>query len=197
MSIQLCIVGDDLVAGVGDPRGLGWVGRVLARTQTQEPLATYSLAVPEETSTLLAARWESECNRRFTGSDDRLVIGLGTADLTHGVSVARSRLNLANILDDATNRRIPSFVVGPPPRADIDESKVRELSQAYADVCQRRRVTYAETFEPLRNHQQWLSDAAAGDGIHPGQAGYGLLAWLVLHHGWHTWIGGEDPAAQH
>jgi hypothetical protein len=26
------------------------------------------------------------------------------------------------------------------------------------------------------------------DGIHPGQAGYGLIAWLVLHGGWDTWL---------
>ena len=30
---------------------------------------------------------------------------------------------------------------------------------------------------------------AAGDGDHPGQAGYGLIAWLVLHGGWGAWLG--------
>lgn len=195
MSTRLCVVGDDLAAGIGDPRGLGWVGRVVARTVTTQPLAIYTLAVPEETSTQLAARWETECNRRFDGTDDRLVVALGSADLDKSVSLARSRLNLANILDDAANRKIPAFVVGPPPRPDVDEQALGELSQAFADVCHRRRVEYAETFEPLRAHQQWLSDAAAGDGYHPGQAGYGLLAWLVLHNGWHHWIGGEDPTS--
>jgi hypothetical protein len=28
----------------------------------------------------------------------------------------------------------------------------------------------------------------------PGQAGYGLMAWLVLHTGWHQWLGLPDPA---
>ncbi|MFV0252319.1 MAG: GDSL-type esterase/lipase family protein [Beutenbergiaceae bacterium] len=193
--MRVCIVGDDLAAGIGDPRGLGWVGRVAARTSTAEPLAIYTLAVPQETSTQLAARWETECNRRFDGSDDRLVVALGSADLDHGVSLARSRLNLANILDDAANRRIPAFVVGPPPRPDADEQLLQDLSRAFSDVCQRRRVPYAETFEPLRGHQQWVADVAGGDGYHPGQAGYGLLAWLVLHNGWHAWVGGEDSAS--
>lgn len=196
MSTRVCIVGDELTAGTGDPRGLGWVGRVIARTHTPDPLEVYTLAVPGETSTQLAARWETECNRRFGGTDDRLVVGLGSADLVHSVSLARSRLNLANILDDAANRRIPAFVVGPPPNTAVDAEALRALSQAFADVCQRRRVPYAETFEPLQAHQQWLSDTATGDGSHPGQAGYGLLAWLVLHHGWHQWVGGEDPTAQ-
>jgi len=174
---------------------MGWVGRVIGRTTAPETLEVYTLAVPGETSTQLSARWETECNRRFGSGDNRLVVALGSADLDHGVSLARSRLNLANVLDDAANRRIPAFAVGPPPRPGVEESALAELSRAYSDVCQRRRVPYAETFEPLRAHEQWLADVAAGDGIHPGQAGYGLLAWLVLHNGWHDWIGADDPSA--
>ena len=30
--LRIVAVGDELVAGVGDPRALGWLGRVLART---------------------------------------------------------------------------------------------------------------------------------------------------------------------
>jgi len=193
VSTRVAVVGDELVAGVGDPRGMGWVGRVVGRTRTPEEIEVYTLAVPGETSTQLSARWETECNRRFGGDDDRLVVALGSADLDHGVSLARSRLNLANVLDDAANRRVEAFVVGPPPRAGVDEAALGELSRAFADVCRRRRVPYAETFEPLRAHEQWLADLAAGDGRHPGQAGYGLLAWLVLHNGWYAWIGAEDP----
>ncbi len=195
MSTRVVVVGDELAAGVGDPRGMGWVGRVIGRTRTPEPVAVFTLAVPGETSTQLSARWETESNRRFGGDDDRLVVALGSADLDHGVSLARSRLNLANILDDATNRRIPAFVVGPPPRPGVDENALTELTKAFGDVCQRRRVPYAETYLPLRAHEQWLADVAAGDGVLPGQAGYGLLAWLVLHNGWHAWIGADDPDA--
>ena len=36
--------------------------------------------------------------------------------------------------------------------------------------------------------------ALAGDGVLPGQAGYGLMAWLVLHTGWHGWLGLPDDA---
>jgi acyl-CoA thioesterase-1 len=192
---RVCVVGDEVAAGVGDPRGMGWVGRVVGRTSTEHPLAVYTLAVPGETTTQLSARWETECNRRFGGDDDRLVVALGSADLEHGVSLARSRLNLANVLDDASNRGIATFVVGPPPRAGADEAALAELSRAFSDVCQRRRVSYAETHQPLRDHEQWLADVAAGDGRHPGQAGYGLLAWLVLHNGWYDWIGAPDPDA--
>lgn len=34
---RICVVGDELVAGVGDPKALGWVGRVTARTALEPP----------------------------------------------------------------------------------------------------------------------------------------------------------------
>lgn len=194
--LRICVVGDELVAGVGDPRALGWVGRVMARTPTEAPPLTVALAVPGETTTALSARWESEADRRFAPhpSDNRLVVALGANDLVRDVSLARSRLNLANMLDAAAAKRVGTFVVGPPPRPDIEGARLAELSNAFADVCLRRRVTYVETYAPLRHHEQWLADVASGDGVHPAQAGYGLLAWLVLHNGWHDWLGVEAEA---
>ncbi|WP_454301368.1 GDSL-type esterase/lipase family protein [Salana multivorans] len=70
----------------------------------------------------------------------------------------------------------------------------RSFSHAFSDVCGRRRVPYVDTYSPLVDHEQWASDLAAGDGVHPGQAGYGLLAWLVLHHDWYDWLGIPAPA---
>ncbi|MFH5824109.1 GDSL-type esterase/lipase family protein [Georgenia sp. AZ-5] len=193
--LRICVIGDELASGMGDARGMGWVGRVMARTRTEEPAFVAQLAVPREHTTALAARWEGECQRRFTPmADNRLVLGLGSADIDEGLSLARSRLNLANILDGAAASRIGCYVVGPPPRTDVDGDVLAGLSEAFADVCQRRHVPYVETFAPLRAHEQWNADVAASDGVHPGQAGYGLLAWLVLHNGWHAWLGLPDAA---
>jgi lysophospholipase L1-like esterase len=196
LPLRLAVVGDELVAGAGDPKGLGWVGRVTARTPTPEPLTVMTLAVPGETSTGLGARWDDEVSRRFSPeADNRLVVALGRADVAAGLSLARSRLNLANILDVADQRRIPAFVVGPPPGGTADADKLADLSAAYADVATRRRVPFVDTYTPLAAHDQWLGDLAAGDGILPGQAGYGLMAWLVLHTGWHAWLGLPDDSA--
>jgi len=196
LPLRLAVVGDELVAGAGDPKGLGWVGRVTARTPTPDPLTVMTLAVPGETSTGLGARWDDEVSRRFSPeADNRLVVALGRADVAAGLSLARSRLNLANILDVADQRRIPAFVVGPPPGGTADADKLADLSAAYADVATRRRVPFVDTYTPLAAHDQWLGDLAAGDGILPGQAGYGLMAWLVLHTGWHAWLGLPDDAA--
>ena len=196
LPLRLAVVGDELVAGAGDPKGLGWVGRVTARTPTPDPLTVLALAVPGETTTGLGARWDEETSRRWSpDTNNRLVIALGRADVAAGLSLARSRLNLANILDVADQRRIPAFVVGPPPGATADSEKLADLSAAFADVAARRRVPFVDTYTPLAAHDQWLGDLAAGDGVLPGQAGYGLMAWLVLHTGWHAWLGLPDDAA--
>ena len=106
------------------------------------------------------------------------------------MSLARSRLNLANVLDDTQATGLPAFVVGPPPTLDTAlNERLAALSTALADVAGRRGVPYVETFAPLAGHEDWLTDLTAGDGLHPGQAGYGLMAWLVLHGGWNDWLG--------
>ncbi len=191
--VRIAVVGDALVAGVGDAKGLGWVGRVSARTSREERAVTmFPLGVPDETTADLLGRWREETGRRFgdRAEECRLVVGLGHADARRGMTLARSRLHLADVLDESANQRLPVFVVGPPPAADEARNTTRApLTDAIHDVCSRRRVPYVDTFIPLLRHEDWLTDLAAGDGVHPGQAGYGLIAWLVLHGGWHDWMG--------
>lgn len=191
--VRICVVGDGLVAGIGDARALGWVGRVSARTsRAGSPVTTFALGIPGEASPALLARWRQETSRRLgAGSvNPYLVVGIGREDVRQDVSLARSRLNLANLLDDTQADGVPTFVVGPPPTLDAEiNERLASLSPALADVAGRRGVPYVETFAPLVAHEDWLTDLTAGDGMHPGQAGYGLMAWLVLHGGWHDWLG--------
>jgi acyl-CoA thioesterase-1 len=187
--LRIAAVGDELLAGLGDPRALGWLGRVLARTpQDGMLLESYALPCPQEGTEGLAAR------RRFGNhSENRLVIGLSGRDIEFGLSTARSRLNLANILDSASQNRLEVFVVGPPPTLDPAQNRrLDELNTAFADVTTRRKHLYVDTFSPLLNHEQWRQDLAANGGT-PGQAGYGLMAWLVLHRGWFQWLGMAVP----
>ncbi|MFC5369754.1 GDSL-type esterase/lipase family protein [Arcanobacterium bovis] len=193
--LRVFFVGDELVAGKGDARALGWVGRIIARTPLEPPITAITLAFPGENTGQLTERWEGEVLPRLNrDATNRLVIGLGSRDLDAGLSSARSRLHLANLLDNAERRQLSPFVVGPPPRADMPVRRVEELSHAYADVCARRSVPYVETFAPLVNHEQWNTDMSVSGGYTPHQAGYGLMAWLVLHRGWHQWLG-VNPAS--
>ncbi len=190
--VGLCFIGASTTAGYGDPKGLGWVGRVVSRTQHADlDLTAYNLGVRGNTSADVMSRWRDECGPRWAGrSERRLVISVGAADVLTGASMARSRLNLANILDEASSSGIAAFVVGLTPGLDAElNARIEQLAQAQADVCARRDVTYVDCFRPLVGHDQWIGELAASpDGAHPGQAGYGLIAWLVLHNGWYDWM---------
>jgi len=189
----LCVLGDGVAGGHGDARHLGWVGRALVRTATAEPLFTVCLPVIGETTTSLAARWREEAGRRWDPQSARfMVLAPGGADTNAGLSLARSRLNLANVLDEARTEGIATFVVGPPPSLQTERRALGALSKAYFDVCDRRAVPFVDTFEPLQSNSQWLADLGASDGLHPTQVGYGLLTWIVLHGGWHAWLGATE-----
>ncbi len=194
--MRLAVIGDELVAGTGDSRGLGWVGRVLARSQFTDPPTLMSLPWPGESTRDLSVRWEQETASRLAQGGPRgLVIGIGTADITAGMSSARSRLNLANITDRATTLGIPCFVVGPPPLAGADSQATKELSRSCAEVCLRRGLPFVDVYTPLVAHEQWFEDMSASrarteSGVTlPGQSGYALMAWIVLHSGWYEWTG--------
>lgn len=196
--MRLCIIGDELVAGTGDPRALGWSGRVLARSSFPEMPTCMSLAMPGETTKDMAGRWEREVLPRVSGTEQtRLIIAVGCADAVHGVSGPRTRLNLANIADAALHRGIPTMFVGPPPLAGVHSSALAELSSAVADVAARRELPFVNCFDPLVANDQWFEDMAVSETRNeagltlPAQAGYGLMAWLVLHQGWYEWTGSE------
>lgn len=190
--VGLVFVGASLVAGVGDPKGQGWVSRVVGRTHHPDlELTAYNLGVRGNTSADVLGRWKQEAEPRWLGrGEKRLVVSVGTADAMGGVTLARHRLNLANILDDAAGAGIGTFVVSPPPTDDEEvNAKLDVLVDAQADVCARRGVPFVDCFAPLVGHDQWQSDLASSrPAHHPGQAGYGLIAWLVLHNGWYDWL---------
>lgn len=190
--VALVFIGASMVAGVGDPKGQGWVSRVVGRTQHPDlELTAYNLGVRGDTSADVLARWRVECPPRWRGrSEKRLVLSVGSNDPAAGISLARHRLNLANLLDDAASLGVATFVVSPAPIDDADyNAKLEVLVDAQADVCSRRGVPFVDCFRPLVLHEQWASDLAAGSvPHHPGQAGYGLIAWLVLHNGWGEWL---------
>lgn len=190
--VGLVFLGDSLVNGLGDPRGQGWVTRVVARSQTDDlELTAYNLGVRGASSAEVLERFREECPPRFAGRGERrLVVSVGRSDVDKNVSVARHRLNLATILDDAASTGISTFVVSPPPVTDPSVNALLEVFvDAQADVCSRRGVHFVDCFRPLLGHDQWESDlAVAKVPDHPGQAGYGLIAWLVLNGGWREWL---------
>jgi acyl-CoA thioesterase-1 len=193
----LCF-GDSHVAGVGDPAGMGWVGRVVASSFQQGlPLTAYNLGVRGETSAQVAARWRAEALPRLTpGSDARVVLSFGANDTTIEdghirVEPERSCAMLSGMLREAAALGLPVFGVGPAPVDDPEQNeRIRSLSVAFAEVCRGPGVPFVSVVEPLLASPVWMQEVAAGDGAHPSTAGYEILAGCVIGAGWADWLRG-------
>ena len=190
-SIRVVILGDELLTGSSDPKGLGWLGRVQARLPQGEDVSVFPLATVSETTSELLERWRAEALPRFSPSTENyLVLALGSTDILAGLTISRSRLNLASILDDAKREGVKVFVVGPTPKAVAEfDQELAHLNEGFEDVAKRRELTYVDCFRPLVEHEGWKQEVSSHPRKLPGQVGYGLIAWLVLNRGWFEWLG--------
>jgi hypothetical protein len=196
-TIRIVVLGDTLASSSGDPKGIGWLGRVMARTPIEDPrIDVYALPAPEETSAAIGARWATEVQSRFSpNTENRLVVMLPNSDPAAGISISRSRLNLANILDDAKRQGVECFVIGPTPHRNPElNSEIEHLVAGFEDVCTRRSVTFVDCFTPLVENEGWNTEVRGGQSGLPGQVGHGLIAWLVLNRGWYPWLGLPDQS---
>jgi acyl-CoA thioesterase-1 len=191
-SIRIVVLGDGLVSAAGDPKGMGWVGRVTAKTPSTTPrIDIFTLPAPDETTSMLADRWTDEVKRRFSAdTENRLVIALSNSDPAAGISISRSRLNIATIVDEAKRAGIESFLVGPTPHRNPElNSEIEHLASGFEDVASRRGIPFVDCFRPLVDHEGWNEEINLAENHLPGQIGHGLIAWLVLNRGWYEWLG--------
>jgi hypothetical protein len=191
-NIRIVVLGDGLVTAAGDPKGMGWIGRVTAKTPSTSPrIDIFTLPAPDETTSMLAERWTDEVKRRFSAdTENRLVIALSNADPAAGISISRSRLNIATIVDEAKRAGIESFLVGPTPHRNPElNSEIEHLASGFEDVAARRGIPFVDCFRPLVDHEGWNEEINLAENHLPGQIGHGLIAWLVLNRGWYEWLG--------
>lgn len=196
-SLRVIVLGDQLVTASGDPKGMGWVGRVQARTPQVDPtIELITLAYPDDTSLTLSKRWQAEIQPRQNQlGRTKVAIALGHHDIRAGLSTSRSRLNLATVLDEALKFGFEPFVIGPTPHKEPTlNTQVEQLSWGFEDVCARRNIPFVDCFHPLVEHEGWNNELQNSPSGLPGQIGYGLIAWLVLNRGWNTWLGVEEIA---
>ena len=194
-NLRVVVLGDELLTGAGDPKGLGWLGRVQARIPQGDDVAVFPLAKIGETTAQLLDRWQAEALPRFSkDTENYLVLALSSQDILAQTTISRSRLNLASLLDDAIREGVSVFVVGPTPTGVAEyDAEVSELNTGFADVVKRRQLKYVDCFSPLKEHEGWLAEVSNHPRRLPGQVGYGLMAWLVLNKGWFEWLGMTEP----
>jgi lysophospholipase L1-like esterase len=191
--MRIAFVGDSIVNGTGDPDYLGWVGRVLRRERTRRPeLTGYNLGIRRDTSGQVLARWREEVTRRLPPEiEGRVVFSFGVNDAVQEVDPARTLAHAEAILGEA-KARWPVLMVGPAPIV-ADDARARSLAldAMLAALCARLDVPYVAVFAGLMATPVWLDEARAGDGAHPGAAGYERLATLILASAaWQRWMAG-------
>jgi lysophospholipase L1-like esterase len=194
--VRIVILGDAITSSAGDPKGMGWVGRVASKTPSNFPrIDIFALPAPDETTSMLADRWQTEVQRRFSAeTENKLVIALSNNDPAAGISISRSRLNIATIVDEAKRAGIESFLVGPTPHRNKElNSEVEHLASGFEDVADRRGVPFVDCFRPLVDHEGWNLEIETSEHGLPGQVGHGLIAWLVLNRGWYEWLEIPNP----
>ncbi len=193
---RVLFFGDSHVAGVGDPTGLGWVGRVVAASfAASTPLTANNHGVRGVTSLQVASRWRQETRARLLpGADTRIVVAFGANDTTAEDGVQRVETEhscgaLDDILERARAIGLPALVVGPAPVDDAEQNRrMQDLSVAFAEICASRAVPFIGVIEALLGPDVWSEQVASGDGAHPAAAGYQALAELVLSGGWLDWL---------
>jgi acyl-CoA thioesterase I len=194
--LRVLFFGDSHAAGVGDPSSLGWVGRAVAAAYAAGLRPTpYNLGVRGETSLGIAARWEAETARRVgVGCDNRVVFAFGANDteLIDGrplVPPDQSARILASCLATAQASGLPAFVIGPAPFGDGGRvERIRALAERFARICGEFDVPFARVDQELLFSTDWVIETAAGDGAHPREAGYALLARLIAGAGFIYWL---------
>jgi acyl-CoA thioesterase I len=190
--MRICFFGDSYVNGTGDPTGLGWVGRVAGAARRRgHDLTTYNLGIRRDTSADIAARWQEEAARRLPQEFDcRLVFSFGVNDCIDEngaprVAAERSLANARAILG-AARARGPVLMLGPPPLSlGGAEARIPALSRALETLSAELGIAFLDLGTPLSAIALWRIELAAGDGAHPGAAGYALIADLV--EGWPAW----------
>ena len=111
--LALVFLGASLVAGVGDPKGQGWVTRVVGRTQDPDlELTAYNLGVRGDTSADVLHRWATEVPLRWAGRTERRVVRLGR----------HQRRAAAASRSPATGSTSPTSSTTPRPRASARSS---------------------------------------------------------------------------
>ena len=197
--IRICFFGDSMVNGTGDDACLGWVGRVCAAARRRgRDLTCYNLGIRRDTSADVLARWQREAEARLLPEHDgRLIFSFGANDCCPGediggvrVAPGRALANAEAILMAAVAWR-PTLMVGPLPICDVAvDRRTRQLSGDFATLCAHLRVPYLDVFDLAAASDTWTREVAAGDGAHPNEGGYAVIAGVVENWTcWRAWIG--------
>ena len=196
--------GDSITLGCNDSEGLGWPARLCRGLQCAgNPVATYNLGVNGDTSEQVAARWRAEAEARSRNSAGLSIFAFGFNDAAHAdgggpqVELAAS-LDIARELLTSAKAIADVLWIGPTP---LDESvnpmktpyaswemrnaEIERYDAAYAQLAGEIGIAYLRLFADFLDDPRYRAALLAGDGVHPGDDGYALIAERIA--AWSAW----------
>jgi lysophospholipase L1-like esterase len=188
--IRVAFIGDSFVNGTGDTEYLGWTGRVCQSIKSinkELEITAYNLGVRRETSSDIANRYKDEVASRLIDGDKSIVIlSFGVNDCVAIDGIQRVEFdtsvnNLKNILLELKDSYDDILFVMPPPIADSDvNSRIKELSSLYTNICHDMGIKYIDIFDKLESNAIWQKETRENDGSHPRSQGYQLFANYII-----------------
>jgi acyl-CoA thioesterase I len=196
--------GDSITLGCNDSSALGWPGRLgRGLMQGERHVAVYNLGINGDTSRDIALRWRDEVIARSRNAPGLMLFAFGFNDasrpnggdvqvaLQDSVACARELMSAAQSLSEV-------LWIGPTP---LDESvnplltpfaswntynaEIACYDEAYAQLAAQTGVAYLRLFPEFLVSPQYRDALAAGDGVHPADDGYALIAERIT--GWDSW----------
>jgi len=196
--------GDSITLGCNDSQGLGWPGRLgRGLKRNERSLAVYNLGINGDTSSNIAARWRHETEARSRNETGLLFFAFGFNDasrptdgklqveLQDSIACARELMLAAKSVSDI-------LWIGPTPldesvnplRTEFDtwttyNDEIAGYDKAYAELAQDLDVDYLRLFPEFVQSERYSAALVSGDGIHPGDDGYAMIAEKISS--WQTW----------
>jgi acyl-CoA thioesterase-1 len=200
---RICFVGASTTEGMGDETGQGWPGRLSA--SVRDKIVPYNLGVRGQLLAEIGLRASAECTVRIPDSNDGGIVfcsGMNDIARVQGIPRTPSRrvLNSFDLLLEGLQAIAPLIVVGPLPVCkakmpyhsevsgldlDFRNDDIEKIDAVYAERCQEYSVPYLSVFSPLGESSVYNRSLEEGDGLHPGGAGYEVLARKIAE--WPAW----------
>jgi lysophospholipase L1-like esterase len=183
--INICVIGDGFVKGVGDSEYLGWSGRLIKDITAEHGMVNYyNLGIPGETSIMVAKRVKELVPRMTKGADNRLIMACGVEDtqVIEGKPAVSNQESIETLTQfiGQTRRHFKMIVVGLPPVYDPQRnSRIKRLNSLFRDLCSKARVPFVDIYPSLSENVEYKRALVKGDKVHPQNIGYEKIYDLI------------------
>jgi lysophospholipase L1-like esterase len=183
--LNICLLGDGFVKGIGDPNMRGWAGQLVLQTANElGPLTFYNLGIPGDTSEMVAGRLRELVPRLPKGNDNRLIICFGLSDTEQVDGKVRvsnqESVEALKQLILKTRSHCKLLMIGLPPVYDPQRNnRIRRLNSLYRELCQKAHVPFVDIYPALSEDVQYKRDLAKSDKVYPSELGYQKIFDLI------------------